>query len=340
MSDKPLFLVTHPRACSTAFERVFMTRRDILKCAHEPFGDAFYYGPERLSERYANDEAARESSGFSNTTYKDVFNRLERDGSEGKRVFIKDMAYYLMPPDGKAPTIAPSLLKGKSNGITNGITNGLTNGIKPGNEEEGNPTVIPLKTLKQFHWTFLIRHPRRGIPSYFRCCVPPLDDVTGFKQFMPNEAGYAELRRLFDYLREKKIVGPSVAGQVREKKEEGEINITMIDADDLLDQPQPVVEAFCRETGIDYRPDMLTWDDEENQKYVSDAFAKWIGFHNDAIHSTNLSARTHAHKIVTEESENEEWRQKYGEEAQKVIRACVDENVPHYEYLKSFAMKF
>lgn len=44
-------------------------------------------------------------------------------------------------------------------------------------------------------------------------------------------------------------------------------------------------------------------------------------------------------KIVTEESENEEWRRKYGEEAAKVIRASVDENIPYYEYLKSFAVK-
>ncbi|KAI1417807.1 P-loop containing nucleoside triphosphate hydrolase protein [Hypoxylon sp. FL1857] len=321
MSDKPVFLATHPRACSTAFERVFMTRRDILKCAHEPFGDSFYYGPERLSERYANDEAARESSGFSKTTYRDVLNRLERDGSEGKRVFIKDMAYYLMPPNGKPATIAPSLRKSEDY------------------TEDGNPTVIPLEILKRFHWTFLIRHPRRGIPSYFRCCVPPLDEVTGFKEFMPSEAGYVELRRLFDYLREQKIIGPSMAAESNGHTQ-GEIAITVIDADDLLDHPEPVVKAFCKATGIEYKPEMLTWDDDENQKYVSEAFAKWNGFHNDAIHSKSLTARTQSHKTITEESENEEWRQKYGEEAQKVIRACVDENVPHYEYLKSFALQF
>jgi hypothetical protein len=58
-----------------------MTRRDTLKCAHEPFGDSFYYGPERLSERYS-DEDLRESSGFSKTTYQEVLNRLERDEDE------------------------------------------------------------------------------------------------------------------------------------------------------------------------------------------------------------------------------------------------------------------
>lgn len=59
-----------------------MTRRDALTCMHEPFGDAFYFGPERLSERYEGDEKAREESGFSNSTYKTIFERIERETEE------------------------------------------------------------------------------------------------------------------------------------------------------------------------------------------------------------------------------------------------------------------
>lgn len=76
MSNKPILVATHPRACSTAFERVFMTRTDVLHCVHEPFGDAFYFGPERLSDRYENDEQARRESGFADTTYRDVLDGL------------------------------------------------------------------------------------------------------------------------------------------------------------------------------------------------------------------------------------------------------------------------
>lgn len=88
MSNKPIFVATHPRACSTAFERVFMTRRDILQCAHEPFGDAFYYGPERLSERYKKDEGVRRDSGFAGTTYKDVMDSLLRPVEVSHHTFI------------------------------------------------------------------------------------------------------------------------------------------------------------------------------------------------------------------------------------------------------------
>jgi hypothetical protein len=98
MSNKPIFCATHPRACSTAFERVsislyafpavltvrqvFMTRRDTIKSVHEPFGDAFYYGPERLSTRFEHDLQAREKSGFSQSTYKTIFDQIDEDNSE------------------------------------------------------------------------------------------------------------------------------------------------------------------------------------------------------------------------------------------------------------------
>ena len=59
-----------------------MTRHDTLTCVHEPFGDAFYYGPERLSERYEKDEKERIESGFADSTYKTILDRIERDGSE------------------------------------------------------------------------------------------------------------------------------------------------------------------------------------------------------------------------------------------------------------------
>jgi hypothetical protein len=62
--------------------QVFMTRRDKLQCVHEPFGDAFYYGPERLSSRYENDKQARLDSGFSESTYKTILDRIDRENSE------------------------------------------------------------------------------------------------------------------------------------------------------------------------------------------------------------------------------------------------------------------
>ncbi|KAG4025740.1 hypothetical protein MFRU_051g00050 [Monilinia fructicola] len=378
-SMKPIFCATHPRACSTAFERVFMTRDDVLACVHEPFGDAFYFGPERLSPRYENDEAARQASGFADSTFKTIFERIEKEGKEGKRLFIKDIIHYLVPPQGKPATIAPSLggksnkkgvgTNGEANGA-NGVSNGEINGANGASKSEsngytteqtngtsskapypydtlaepGNPTVVPAEILKQFHFTFLIRHPRSSIPSYYRCTIPPLDAVTGFYNFMPSEAGYDELRRVFDFLRSNNQVGPSLAGTPESSPEnlkDGEVSITVIDADDLLDNPEGIIKAYCKEVGMEYDPNMLIWDTEEHHKKAREAFEKWRGFHDDAINSTSLKARSveHKKKPKTPEQENAEWAEKYGADAAKIIRETVDANVEDYEYLKSFAIR-
>lgn len=302
MAPRPIFAATHPRACSTAFERVFMARRDILECGHEPFGDAFYFGPEFLSDRFRDDADYRKNTEYCNTTFKDVLESLADAEKEGKRLFIKDMAYYLVPPDGKPSQIAPSLGGGK---------------------EPGNPTVLPVDILKRFHFTFLIRHPKRSIPSYYRCTIPPLSEITGFDYFMPNEAGYVELVRLLDFLLERGIVDRD--------------HITAIDADDLLDKPEPIIREYCARIGIDFKPEMLKWT-EEDREYAAQMFAKWNGFHDDALKNSCFQARSHAQKTSTVESENREWAEKYGPEAQKVIRQTVDDNIPHYDYLKQFCI--
>jgi len=191
--------------------------------------------------------------------------------------------------------------------------------------------------LRKFHFTFLIRHPRRSIPSYYRCTIQPLNKVTGFYDFMPNEAGYDELRRLFEYLKSADIIGPAKAGEANGTGDK--VAITVMDADDLLDKPAEMIAAYCKELGIEYTSDMLRWEDKENQQYAVKTFAKWVGFHDDVLRSTYLKPRSHSNKAVTVESEDEEWRKKYGDDAQKIIRECVDANIPHYEYLKTFAIQ-
>ena len=241
------------------------------------------------------------------------------------------MAYYLAPPDGAPPSIAPSLAR-KERGVGtgtephfknvhHGIINGVSNGIqvtpypyatKP---EPENPTIIPTSILEKFHFAFLIRHPRSSIPSYYRCTVPPLDKMTGFYEFMPNEAGYKELRRLFDYLRSGGQIGPGIAsgitaaagmdgypmtnghattnGSTMTNRHSAKVDICVVDADDLLDNPNGVIEAFCKSVGIEYSDRMLNWESEEDQKYARERFAKWTGFHEDALNSRDLKPRTH-----------------------------------------------
>lgn len=148
--------------------------------------------------------------------------------------------------------------------------------------------------MKKFHFTFLIRHPRSSIPSYYRCTIPPLSEITGFSDFYPSEAGYDELRRIFDFLRSNGQIGPKIAGEAgidQEALGDGEVSITVVDADDLLDNPNGVIEQFCKEVGLGYSDKMLRWDSEQEKAAAQKQFEKWRGFHEDAIESQSLRPR-------------------------------------------------
>jgi sulfate adenylyltransferase len=83
--DKPVALWAVPRSISTAFERVFVERDD-FEVLHEPFSASYYYGEDRLSERFADAEPKAEY-GYERVA-EDVFKPRE------ERVFLKDMAYH------------------------------------------------------------------------------------------------------------------------------------------------------------------------------------------------------------------------------------------------------
>lgn len=188
------------------------------------------------------------------------------------------MAYYFFPLDGQPPRIVPSLSAysaANRNGSNGSSANG--NAADSSLAEPNNPTIIPIDVLRRFQFTFLIRHPRRSVPSYYRCCVPPLKEVTGYI-FDPKESGYAELRQLLDFLLREGLVDRD--------------NIVAIDADDLLDKPEPVVRAYCERVGLEYTDSMLNWS-EEDTAFAVEQFAKWEGFHNDALQSTSLKPRCH-----------------------------------------------
>ena len=252
---------------------------------------------------------------------------------QGKLLFIKDMAYYLCPSEDASPSIALSLSKkkrgvGTVNGHSNGTLSDITNGATTNADalesvhEPRNPSVIPTKTLGEFQFAFLIRHPRYSIPSFFRCTVPPLDKQTGFYDFIPSEAGYKELRRMFDYLLSMGQVGPRIGHdenghesdengahghQVEGHQNGGEkalkpppkkVEVCLVDADDLLDHPAAVISAFCKSVGLEYDESMLKWDTEEDKKHAEEAFEKWKGFHEDAIDSDCLRPRAHVSHIT------------------------------------------
>lgn len=80
-------LWTHPRATSTAMERAFRERPDTFTL-HEPFFQAYYTGPNRLSQRFISENKS------CLTTYHSVIDKIFMPYAK-PILFLKDMAYYL-----------------------------------------------------------------------------------------------------------------------------------------------------------------------------------------------------------------------------------------------------
>ncbi|KAL8638053.1 MAG: hypothetical protein Q9228_004754 [Teloschistes exilis] len=299
-----------------------MTRRDILEVFHEPFGDAFYFGPEGSAPARLQWPAGKiEQSGQTHCTYDHVLQRiLEAAKKPDKRVFIKDMAFYLVPPI-------------HSNGIKPQSLQHLF--INPGDR---NPTLLPSSILQKFQVVFLIRKPLSSIPSLYRCFIPPLSDQTGLHDLEPTEIGYRELRILLDYLYPATAQSPSVSQGMTGSSD----SPLVIDADDLLAHPDTVVGSLCAHLSIPYSPSMLRWGSPDDQAHAKSLFEKFAGWHDDALYSSGLNPKT-AHNEgsspISRQEEDSRWQLKYGEKAARMIRDLVDGCQKDYEYLSQFKLR-
>jgi hypothetical protein len=83
-----LVLWATPRTVSTAFERMIIERGDHL-VLDEPWSRAYYFGPERHSDRF--------ELTFPESTYAAAEAGVLAAGDAGSPVFVKDMAYHAAP---------------------------------------------------------------------------------------------------------------------------------------------------------------------------------------------------------------------------------------------------
>lgn len=147
-----------------------------------------------------------------------------------------------------------------------------------------NPTVLPTALLQRFQHTFLIRTPQKSIPSYYKCTQ---ENAAGFDFFDAGEAGYQELKLLYDW-----IADPTSTFHQPAKAEPAYAHIPaqrqvmpppLIDAHTLLENPGVAVHQFCDAVQVPFTETMLSWSPGE-----VDIWAKWGGYHATAEHSSGF----------------------------------------------------
>lgn len=113
--------------------------------------------------------------------------------------------------------------------------------------------------VERFVNTFLIPHPRASLASLH----------ARHSSFTLEEAGYEQLARLYD-------LASARTGTA----------LPVVDADDLLDDPDGVMRAYCAAVGVDFEPDALSWRPREVPEC-----ARWKGWHDTAQRSHGLGRR-------------------------------------------------
>lgn len=158
-----------------------------------------------------------------------------------------------------------------------------------------NPTVVPRRLLARLHFTFLIRHPCLSIPSLYEISTPPVSNTTGWHGFHADDVGLSEMRQLFDYLVSAGIMGPKIAGSPPEgSKQQSECGaeatpeICVVDAEELLANPEKVCEEYCRSVGLAFDASMLRWNSAGDQERAERVFQKSRAQHTAALESASF----------------------------------------------------
>ncbi len=137
--------------------------------------------------------------------------------------------------------------------------------------------------LERLRNTFLIRDPAKAIASYYAMN----------KEVTVDEIGLRQLCGIFQKVRD--LGGDPI----------------VVDADDLEDDPDGIVNAYCQALGIPFIPEAMQWDAGEQEKWEI-----WKDWHKDAARSTGIRKNMETFAVTVENSDH--------------LRRFYDDQLPYY----------
>ena len=138
--------------------------------------------------------------------------------------------------------------------------------------------------LSQLNNTFLIRDPAKAIASYYAMN----QDVT------LKEVGLTQLFGVFEAAREK------------------EQPLVVVDADDLEDDPEGTIRAYCSAIDIPFVPESLSWESGHKKEWDI-----WEDWHKDAAQSTGIQKNVETFEVTVDNSD--------------ILKAYYDDQMPYYQ---------
>ena len=118
--------------------------------------------------------------------------------------------------------------------------------------------------FQAFQHTFLMRNPNKPIPSLYAASVNK--QLTGWDNFDPDECGFKQLFQLYQFL----------VANIDE-------NPVVVDAGDLLEDPEGIMRAYCEGIGVKFYKKMLEWEPQHFPRAHA-----YQGWHNNVLNSSGF----------------------------------------------------
>ena len=167
---------------------------------------------------------------------------------------------------------------------------------------EDHLDILKQDGFKESKHTFLIRHPALAVPSLFKYRISEY-------QCVPNEAGFKQLFDVYLYV----------------QKNLGDLNPVVVDASDLLMNPEGMLKAYCEAVGLTYKPGMSKW----SQQFSHESFGciTCRGWH-DTVFSSNGIIQSSTRKPIPS----------LDSLPQDMVKV-IEEAMPVYEVLQKVSLK-
>jgi hypothetical protein len=73
----------------------------------------------------------------------------------------------------------------------------------------------------------------------------------------------------------------------------------VVDADDLEDDPDGIIRAYCRQLGLPFMPEAMTWAPEHQEEWEI-----WKDWHKDAAQSTGIQKSVECFEVTIDNSDH------------------------------------
>jgi hypothetical protein len=125
--------------------------------------------------------------------------------------------------------------------------------------------------LRELHNTFLIRDPAKAIASYY--AMNPKVTL--------EEIGLEQISAIFEKVAEMDGQAPIV-----------------VDADDLEEDPDGIIRAYCRRLDLPFIPEAMSWAPEHQEQWDI-----WKDWHTDAAKSTGIQKSMESCEVTIDNSD-------------------------------------